>query len=400
MGDFSASQSEDCLGLTIWTPTGTAEGKLRPVLFWLHGGAFMTGAGALDWYDGSTLCHEGDIVVVSPNYRLGAFGFLFQPGLSPGNLGLLDAEMALRWTRENIRNFGGDPDRITVMGQSAGAWLAAVMAARMEVDSPPIHQLILQSGPIGIAPSKESNALKMAEFFLGGLADEKNPKTTAQMARDATVQSVLKEQNAAIQALGLSLTEPGRPPVPFGLVSDGIQLPLHDHYWHYLAKASARLPVMAGWTHDEMGAFNPIEQASTASSANAHVAAQVFEAPTVKWAQGARSAGKAAFVYSFDWAPANSPFGACHCIELPFVFGTTRAFSSAPMLGSTPSGMLDKLSIQVRSAWLAFIQWGDPNHTDQNDRLPQWPLFDPAKETVMHIHQQSRLTHLTAAQAG
>ena len=395
MGDFTNAQSEDCLNLSVWTREGSDQRGLRPVLFWLHGGAFMSGGGALDWYDGSTLCSEGDIVVVSPNYRLGALGFLFQPHLSPGNLGLLDAELALRWTRENIREFGGDPDRITVMGQSAGAWMAALMAARMDVDSPSIHQLILQSGPLGIPPTKPENAQKMAEYFLNGLAANKDQSAGNVLAREASVHDVLSAQGAAIRTAGLSFTEPGRPPVPFGPVSDGTQLPSHVGYSRFLANAAARVPVLAGWTLDEMSAFNPVERASPESAANANAAAAVFEAPLAKWAMHARAAGKAAFIYSFDWAPKDSAFGACHCIDLPFTFGTLRAFSTAPMLGAVPSATLEQLSSQVRSAWLAFVKWGDPNKAEYADRLPHWPGFDAAAATVMHIDHQSHLARLT-----
>lgn len=115
-GNITAAQSEDCLRLTIWTPPNRSPSTLLPVLFWLHGGAFLTGGGALPWYDAERLCAEGNVVVVSPNYRLGVFGFLSARGVADGNMGLLDAEMALSWVRTHITAFGGDPDQITVMG--------------------------------------------------------------------------------------------------------------------------------------------------------------------------------------------------------------------------------------------------------------------------------------------
>ena len=125
MGDFERPQSEDCLTLNIWTPA--ADAKKRPVLVWIHGGAFASGAGSLPWYSGERFAANGDVVVVSINYRLGALGFLCLPGVSDGNLGLLDQVAALRFVRDNIAAFGGDPDNVTVVGQSAGAASIAIL---------------------------------------------------------------------------------------------------------------------------------------------------------------------------------------------------------------------------------------------------------------------------------
>ena len=118
MGDFERPQSEDCLTLNVWTPA--ADAKKRPVLVWIHGGAFSSGAGSLPWYSGERLAANGDIVAVSINYRLGALGFLCLPGISDGNLGLLDQVAALRFVRDNIAAFGGDPDNVTVVGPVGG----------------------------------------------------------------------------------------------------------------------------------------------------------------------------------------------------------------------------------------------------------------------------------------
>ena len=125
MGDFERPQSEDCLTLNIWTPA--PDSKKRPVMVWIHGGAFASGAGSLPWYSGESFAANGDIVAVSINYRLGALGFLCLPGVSDGNLGLLDQVAALRFVRDNIAAFGGDPDNVTVVGQSAGAASIAIL---------------------------------------------------------------------------------------------------------------------------------------------------------------------------------------------------------------------------------------------------------------------------------
>ena len=387
MGDFGDAQSEDCLNLSVWTPA--ADQARRPVVFWIHGGAFMSGAGALGWYDGSRLSAEGDVVVVSPNYRLGALGFLHCAGLSDGNLGLLDLELALQWVRSNIHRYGGDPDRITVMGQSAGAWSAVLMVARMREEAPPIHQLILQSGPLGVTPALPETATVMAQAFLHALAPGASAAEALEQARIASVPAILEAQGAAIRAIGSSLTPPGHPAVPFGPVADGRVVPGQSGYGAYLARAAARVPVLVGWTRDEMSAFLAAVPGSAEDQANSTTARAVFETPSRQWAARARQAGQPAYAFSFDWAPADSRFGACHCIELPFVFGSQAAFAGAPMLGDVPADRIEMLSQRVRSAWLAFVQKGDPNAAGPQG-LPAWPLVADIDGPVMHIDTHSQ----------
>src|SRR6202034_4427823 len=138
--------SEDCLTLTVWTPA--ADSAKRPVLVWIHGGAFSSGAGSLPWYSGEQFAAQDDMVVVSINYRLGALGFLCLPGISDGNLGLLDQIAALRFVRENAAAFGGDPDNVTVVGQSAGASSIAILMTMRPPDGL-FRRAILQSAPFG-----------------------------------------------------------------------------------------------------------------------------------------------------------------------------------------------------------------------------------------------------------
>src|SRR5579863_2953824 len=146
LGSFQRQQSEDCLTLTIATPA--PDTKARPVLVWLHGGAWITGAGSLDWYDGATLACEGDIVFVGVNYRLGALGWLHRPGIVDADAGMSDMLVALAWVRDNIAAFGGDPNRVTLMGQSAGA--TSIGRLLMLPDARRLfHRAIMQSGGYG-----------------------------------------------------------------------------------------------------------------------------------------------------------------------------------------------------------------------------------------------------------
>ncbi|MEO8859634.1 MAG: carboxylesterase family protein, partial [Burkholderiaceae bacterium] len=146
MGDVDAPQAEDCLTLTITTPA--ADSKRRPVLVWLHGGAFWTGAGSLDWYSGVPMARDGDVVVVGVNYRLGALGFMHLDGVAPPNLGLMDQFAAIEWVAREIAAFGGDPDNITVMGQSAGGLSILALLGQPQLRSR-VRRVIIQSAPFG-----------------------------------------------------------------------------------------------------------------------------------------------------------------------------------------------------------------------------------------------------------
>src|SRR6185369_7545396 len=163
MGDFERPQSEDCLTLNVWTPA--ADSKKRPVLVWIHGGAFASGAGSLPWYSGERLAANGDVVVVGVNYRLGALGFLCLPGVSDGNLGLLDQVAALRYVRDNIAKFGGDPDNVTVVGQSAGAASIAIMMTMPQAQGL-FRRAVLQSTPFGRMSRTLEDSHRIGRRFL------------------------------------------------------------------------------------------------------------------------------------------------------------------------------------------------------------------------------------------
>lgn len=154
------NQKEDAFSLNIWTKDTN---KKRPVLFWIHGGGWLTGGGSLPWYNGSDLVtnEDGDVVVVTVNYRLGALGNLFLPGISEGNLALKDLIAALHWVKKNIEAFGGDPDLITVAGQSAGAWYSVALMACEEVQCM-FNRTALFSFPACTKALNESASLELS----------------------------------------------------------------------------------------------------------------------------------------------------------------------------------------------------------------------------------------------
>jgi para-nitrobenzyl esterase len=178
---------EDCLTLSVSTPA--VDGARRPVMVWLHGGAYVIGGSSYEWYEPDALVTEGDVIVVRASYRLGVFGFLAMPGVSPGNLGLLDMIAALRWVQRNIAAFGGDPEQVTVFGESAGAHAIASLMTTPEARGL-FRRAILQSPHLGVGFVKAEAAARTARLLneqLGGA----DPRT-------ATVDALLAAQEKTL----------------------------------------------------------------------------------------------------------------------------------------------------------------------------------------------------------
>lgn len=404
VGDFAAPQSEDCLHVTVTTPA--ADHARRPVLVWLHGGGYSSGGGAIDWYDGRTLADEGDVVVVGVNYRLGPLGFLNVTGVGNGDAGLLDMIEALRWVRDNVEAFGGDPGNITVFGQSAGAHSTMFMLTMPEARRL-FHRAILQSPPGGVAPLTIAQAERNATLLHGALGYRSLPADSIrQRLRDEPVERLLA---AAKQVAGETAVLGGVAP-PFLPVIDGLGTP------DLLAAAAARgadeagIPLIIGTTRDEAWSMihgQPAAEVTrdqvqalvdTAGSTTTHrdlpwwtqraapspveVLADVmtdrtFTVPAHTFAEMLDSRGGAVWAYRLDWSPTGSPLGACHCLELPLVFGTADAWSTAPMTAGADPAQQEALSTLIRRYWLSFARTGEP----AND-LP-WPRYGKHRSTML-----------------
>jgi para-nitrobenzyl esterase len=336
LGQMQGGQSEDCLHLTVWTPEdGLRDQALRPVLVWIHGGALQSGAGALDWYDGAHLARAGNVVVVAVNYRLGVLGWLC-PTWGVANLGLLDQELALQWVSDHIASLGGDAQRITVMGQSAGGQCVAALLAR----EPRFQRIILQSAPLGRGCRSRAAATLLGDAVCraAGVADlEAAQALPLAQWMQAQLEPGVRDVLAELQD-GQGL---------FSLVADGHTLPLTLD----LDALAASADVLIGTNRHEMAAF-PGQRSGPEAD---RLGESVFAAPAQQWVNAALAAGRGTWHYRFD-AAANERLGACHCMELPFVFGTHAAFKDAPMLeGLCPSQTL-RLTQSVQSAWLSFVR--------------------------------------------
>jgi len=340
VGDFEAPQAEDCLHLTVWTPA--PDERRRPVVVWLHGGAWISGAGDLDWYDGTRLAQRGDLVVVAPNYRLGAFGWLHVPG-ETANAGLLDQEAAIDWVIEHIEAFGGDPERITIMGQSAGASNAACLLTR----KPRFARAILQSASLGRGFWPAAKAAELAQCILAEAGADSLDEARALPA------SVLLEAQHA-QTVQELLKAEGSGRALFCPTLDGDVLPLDIEA--ALREAAGRADVLVGYTRDEMASFPGWGRDEAAQRKGE----AIFGEAARQWAQWASQSGRDVWLYRFDYAP-TTRFGACHCLELPFVFDTWLTCPGAPMLEGAAPDELAYLTRVIQESWIAFIRGETPN---------------------------------------
>ena len=411
MGDFERPQDEDCLTLTIWTPA--PDGKARPVLVWLHGGAYMSGAGSLDWYDGATLVRDGDIVVVGVNYRLGACGFLAHPEIGPANGGLRDQQAALAWVAAHIGAFGGDPAAVTLMGQSAGggsiAFLLTDPTAR-----PLFRRAIVESAALN-PPLAAAKAAARAERLgeLLGITDA--GRALAQRLRAVPIAALLEAQGKLVRELAgedsLAL--------PFGPVAAG-DAPRSQHYLEAVASGAEGKEILIGCVREEMHAFYAADPAMTGLDAatlarrSAAITGDAqtietyrrrrpdgnamdwladlatdyrFSLPSQRLAALIAGRGGAVWRYRFDWAPPQSKFRACHCIELPFVFGNFPAWREAAMLAGGDPVEMQSLSAAIKRSWINFVRDGTPQHAG----VPSWPSLGEAQGAVLHFDRTIRL---------
>ncbi|KAA2252999.1 carboxylesterase/lipase family protein [Solihabitans fulvus] len=404
MGPGDLACAEDCLSLNVWTPE--PGGPPRPVLVFVHGGGFLTGSGGLDWYDGAELALRGGIVVVTINYRLGALGFLHLGELAEdmgnGNLGLLDQIHALRWVREHIAAFGGDPDTVTVCGQSAGATSILGMLSA-PAGRGLFRRAIVQSAPGGMRPAQPAEATGLATHFLRllGLGPDQ-----VGLLRDVPVADILVAQQ---ELAALTRRHPFDATPPFQLVADGDTV-AEDPVAAVGARAADGVALVIGTTRDEAAAFfaadDRVARMTTAEvraiaaewfgdrgdptldggTGPAELAVEVvtehlFRAPSVRLAELLAANGNPGRLYQFDWSPETGPFRACHCIELPFVFGNLPAWRDAPMLAGGDPGVQQAIVESVQERWISFVRHGDP----LPERPPRWPTYDKGRRSVLHF---------------
>jgi len=414
-------EGEDCLTLNVWTP-GLGAGIRRPVMVWLHGGAFAYGSGNRAVTEGANLARRGDVVVVSVNHRLNIFGFLHLASLGgeryahSGNVGMLDQVAALQWVQDNIEGFGGDPGNVTIFGESGGGGKVSVLLA-MPAARGLVHRAIIQSGA-AIRVTTEERADALADAVLKELG----------LGRDQCdrLQSVPVERLAA--AIVPASRTVGRRPWPlldrydFGPVADGTDLPAQP--FDPAAPALADdIPLLVGGTKEESGFFLADDDEVwhrhlSEDSLRARIAAvagadagrvidlyrtldpegnredQLIAALTGSnfWIRtvllAERKAARLAapvYAYSLDWrSPAcDGRLKAHHAMDLPFVFDTT----DVPDTTRGAAGARE-LAAVVSGIWAGFARTGSPAHP----ALPRWPAYTPDERATMILNTECRLT--------
>jgi|SRR5579872_4204309 len=404
-----AMMGEDCLALNVFTPR--VDVRRRPVLVWIHGGAFVVGSSRNMWYDGSRLAIRGDVVVVTINYRLGAWGFLALGTLGDAryeksaNIGLLDQVAALTWVHDNIARFGGDPDNVTIFGESAGSAsvgdLLALPAARGL-----FAKAIMESGLPGSEPADRGRPARLAAQFLK-IAGAKSPADLASKSMDELLTAQEK----------LFATESGLG--TFGPSVDGVVL--REAPWTTLsAGRGSRVPLLIGTTRDEMRYFSTVEdiglerkprallkqQLTAIAGAHAEDILAVYQRenpvwgdtvvqivsdaslrlPSIKLAETLYS-GQPVYMYLFTYRSSSSymSFGSAHSIEIPFVFGVVDVPDVIDFIGRDPRRFA--LAEHTMDAWIGFARTGDPSPPGG----PTWPTYEPVHRRTMELGEPLRL---------
>lgn len=382
--------SEDCLFLNIWSGARTPTDKL-PVFVWIHGGAFTSGSGACAIYDGTAMASKG-IVFVSINYRLGVFGFMAHPELTKesgngvsGNYGLMDQIAALRWVRDNIASFGGDPARVTIGGQSAGSMSVHALVAS-PLSKGLVHGAIAESG----AANRPAMPLKKAEDIGVSMAKLANVSGIRDL-RAMPADTLLKLANT----------------LPFGSfvpIVDGYLLPA-DIISIMANRQHLNVPLLAGWvtgdgalaggkrmsavefrsyasktfgvkSREFLTAF-PADTDEQAADSQLRLGAMRFAGfPSHRWALATSSNS---YLYEFSYVPTDKPgfpnYGAFHTAEVPFALHTLNHWDR-PWQSTDRS-----VETYMSSYWLNFIRHGDPN----GDGLPQWKPYDAKEGNTMSL---------------
>jgi para-nitrobenzyl esterase len=396
----AARCDEDCLYLNVVTPA--VDAGRRPVLLWLFGGAYQNGDAADPLFDGARLATTQDIVVVTCNYRLGAFGFA---ALGDANCGLADQIAALRWIRDHIASFGGDPDTVCVAGESAGAMSVCNLLAAPAAKGL-FHRAIVQSGAAdNVADADEAAAVAAALRRVLG-ADPMAAAADVVLAAQVDVSTGWRQQHRTMAF---------RPWVDGDLLPEA---PLQS-------AATSRLPLVMGTNRHEQRLYvrpsfkvdaralasllerrltnrHPDPRAAVQQvlhhyrherpqapvNANAALLADVdtelrFRRPLLAYARARRAP---TWIYQFDWpSPAlRGWLGACHAIEIPFVFGNFDPPGTARFVGAGPDAAA--LSRQVMATWGHFVRHGEPP--------AGWPRFDPADPRQLHLNRECAVRRL------
>ena len=407
-------ENEDCLYLNIWTPS--ADNKERPVMFWIHGGAFLTGGNIRPRFNGARLASYGDVVVVNFNYRLGALSFLNLPNVTP-NIGILDQIAALKWVQDNIKFFGGNPNNITIFGESAGSESVVILLSIPESRGL-FHKAIMQSGVANPISYQDKKIRKGAEEFLSKLRIEKYDIDKLQKV---PINKLIRIQKKLAGTLVDTKENPFRPFIDGKIIPDQpIELIRQGR--------AAKVPIILGWNEAELdiilryykqaneeGKKKVIEimktildqygiteenleklsnsyesvglnpQSSPFKYWSTLLSDSMFKMPTIRQMEAHLQHQSDVYCYIFSYESVLSET-AFHTLEIPFVFGTINiadVYHESIKLNDKS----EKLARLMMDTWLSFARTGNPNHKD----LPEWPPYDTNKRCTMILGNKPKL---------
>jgi para-nitrobenzyl esterase len=397
------AQSEDCLTLNVFAPAAPA--PPRPVMVWLHGGAFQTGTAAGPAYDGARLAARGAVVVVTLNYRVGALGFLHTEAEGGANLGLQDQLAALRFVQAAIGAFGGDPARVTVFGESAGAGSIVCLLAMPAARGLFRRAIVQSAAPEGQLSAEEAAArTRLLVEKLGGVHAELAWLRTLPGARILAAQAACAEPG------------PRRIGMFFAPVVDGEVLP--EPPLAAVARGAARdVELIIGTTAEEMRLFAllpgvgeipdaalpllvatrlPGPPATAPARAEAllrlyggtgpdrffavETDASLF-VPSTRLAEAQSRHQPRTFMYRFTWRSPlrGGALGACHALDVPFALGTYELPALRAFAGEGPDA--ERVAHALMDAWAAFARSGDPGHPG----IPPWPPYAPPRRATLEL---------------
>jgi para-nitrobenzyl esterase len=345
------SRDEHCQHLSVTLPRDVGPGEALPVMVWIHGGSYTSGAGDMPITDPAALVAEQRVVVVSVTYRLGLFGFLGDSRGRPANLGLLDQVEALRWVQRNISAFGGDPSQVTAFGESAGGDAVAHLMGTPGAAAL-FSRAIIQSPPLGIARGRERMTAAMASAAEHVTAD-------MSVADVVALQPDVERQSASFGLIAA---------MPFGTQYGFAPLPpaeAIDAAWDAVAP---EIDVLIGHTSEEAKFFLPRVPALQrwirlplvgdliSKAVVGYVTAAVYSRAIRRFAKRHVRAGGRAHTYVVSWSAPGNPYGAAHTIDLPLLFGDEAAWAPAALVAGASWSEIDRNAKKVRQLWADFAR--------------------------------------------
>jgi para-nitrobenzyl esterase len=407
-------QGEDCLSLNIWSPA--ADGKKRPVMVWIHGGGFLVGSGTSPLYDGANLSKNGDVVVVNVNYRLGALGFLYFNDIKgdkkgfDDNLGIRDQVAALQWVKENIAAFGGDPETVTIFGESAGA-ISVLTLMNVPSAKGLFKRAIVESGaPESIFQPKTATELTLRYMKMLGVSPDSLDKM-----KSVSTDSLVIVMDRLINEL---MHEPTTVKVLAPTI-DGTFIP-GDLMTAIKAGKAAGVDLMIGTNKDEatllairrigitprnseelapyLANMTP-ESRKNLTATYKHYPHKagvmemttdgIFAIPSIRFSE-MQTAYAPTYMYRFDWSsPLLKMVGlkACHGLELPFVFGTLDKGPGKLFAIGASRKVIHRISKQMQTSWVNFARYGNPNPTGKSE----WEKYNATNRYTMIFDSKSHI---------